>query len=165
MQAPIAAGTGQGFDSPPCLVYNYPHSERRGRQMSTAGRGIPIGPPWFKIAVHSVVWLAKSGSILSSAMIASHVNSHATFLRRVMQASGIIRHCGIQGRPGWRLFACPGAGADYTGRYLLRGSHGTGGPGLRQRVHRELGCRVRQHRRAAGHGAGEDSLRDRAAYH
>ena len=72
--------------------------------MSTAGRGIPIGPPWFKIAVHSVVWLAKSGSILSSAMIASHVNSHATFLRRVMQAlasSGIVESKG--GRDGGYL--------------------------------------------------------------
>lgn len=54
--------------------------------MSTANRGVNIGPPRFKIAVHSIVWLAKSGSILSSAMIASQVNSHATFMRRVMQA-------------------------------------------------------------------------------
>ncbi|WP_413378268.1 RrF2 family transcriptional regulator [Paenibacillus taichungensis] len=54
--------------------------------MSTANRGVNIGPPRFKIAVHSIVWLAKSGSVLSSAMIASQVNSHATFMRRVMQA-------------------------------------------------------------------------------
>jgi Rrf2 family transcriptional regulator, repressor of oqxAB len=69
--------------------------------MSTASRGINIGPPRFKIAVHSIVWLAKSGSILSSAMIANHVDSHATFLRRVMQAlvaDGIVESRG--GREG-----------------------------------------------------------------
>lgn len=69
--------------------------------MSTANRGVNIGPPRFKIAVHSIVWLAKSGSILSSAMIASQVNSHATFMRRVMQSlatAGIVESKG--GREG-----------------------------------------------------------------
>jgi Rrf2 family transcriptional repressor of oqxAB len=69
--------------------------------MSTANRGINIGPPRFKIAVHSIVWLAESGNILSSAMIANQVNSHATFLRRVMQAlatAGIVESKG--GREG-----------------------------------------------------------------
>ncbi|BBH20041.1 hypothetical protein Back11_13860 [Paenibacillus baekrokdamisoli] len=69
--------------------------------MSTANRGVNIGPPRFKIAVHSLVWLAKSGSILSSAMIANQVNSHATFMRRVMQAlttAGIVESKG--GREG-----------------------------------------------------------------
>lgn len=69
--------------------------------MSTANRGVNIGPPRFKIAVHSIVWLAKSSSILSSAMIANQVNSHATFMRRVMQAlatAGIVESRG--GREG-----------------------------------------------------------------
>jgi Rrf2 family transcriptional repressor of oqxAB len=69
--------------------------------MSAANRGVNIGPPRFKIAVHSIVWLAKSGSILSSAMIASQVKSHATFMRRVMQAlaaAGIVESKG--GREG-----------------------------------------------------------------
>lgn len=69
--------------------------------MSTANRGVNIGPPRFKIAVHSIVWLAQSGSMLSSAMIASQVNSHATFMRRVMQSlalSGIVESKG--GREG-----------------------------------------------------------------
>ncbi|RED56036.1 RrF2 family transcriptional regulator [Cohnella lupini] len=69
--------------------------------MSSASRGINIGPPRFKIAVHAIVWLAKSGSILSSAMIANQVNSHATFMRRVMQSlsiSGIVESKG--GREG-----------------------------------------------------------------
>jgi Rrf2 family transcriptional repressor of oqxAB len=69
--------------------------------MSTANRGVNIGPPRFKIAVHSIVWLAKSGSILSSAMIANQVDSHATFMRRVMQAlaaAGIVESRG--GREG-----------------------------------------------------------------
>lgn len=69
--------------------------------MSTANRGVNIGPPRFKIAVHSIVWLAKSGSLLSSAMIANQVKSHATFMRRVMQAlaiAGIVESKG--GREG-----------------------------------------------------------------
>jgi Rrf2 family transcriptional repressor of oqxAB len=69
--------------------------------MSTANRGVNIGPPRFKIAIHSIVWLAKSGSILSSAMIADQVDSHATFMRRVMQAlaaAGIVESKG--GREG-----------------------------------------------------------------
>jgi Rrf2 family transcriptional repressor of oqxAB len=69
--------------------------------MSTANRGVNIGPPRFKIAVHSIVWLAKSGSLLSSAMIADQVDSHATFMRRVMQAlavAGIVESKG--GREG-----------------------------------------------------------------
>jgi Rrf2 family transcriptional repressor of oqxAB len=69
--------------------------------VSTANRGVNIGPPHFKIAVHSIVWIAKSGSILSSAMIANQVDSHATFMRRVMQAlatAGIVESKG--GREG-----------------------------------------------------------------
>ncbi len=69
--------------------------------MSTANRGVYIGPPRFKIAVHSIVWLAKSGRVLSSAIIANQVDSHATFLRRVMQSlatAGIVESRG--GRDG-----------------------------------------------------------------
>jgi Rrf2 family transcriptional repressor of oqxAB len=76
--------------------------------MSTANRGVNIGPPRFKIAVHSIVWLAKSGSILSSAMIANQVNSHATFMRRVMQAlatAGIVESKG--GREGGYILRKP----------------------------------------------------------
>jgi Rrf2 family transcriptional repressor of oqxAB len=69
--------------------------------MSTASRGVNIGPPRFKIAVHSIVWIAKSGGVLSSAMIANQVDSHATFMRRVLQAlaaAGIVESKG--GREG-----------------------------------------------------------------
>jgi Rrf2 family transcriptional regulator, repressor of oqxAB len=69
--------------------------------MSTANRGVNIGPPRFKIAVHAVIWLANNGGILSSAMIASQVDSHATFMRRVMQtltSAGIVESKG--GREG-----------------------------------------------------------------
>lgn len=69
--------------------------------MSTANRGVNIGPPRFKIAVHAIVWLANSGSLLSSATIASQVDSHATFMRRVMQSladAGIVESKG--GREG-----------------------------------------------------------------
>jgi Rrf2 family transcriptional repressor of oqxAB len=76
--------------------------------MSTANRGVNIGPPRFKIAVHSIVWLAKSGSVLSSAMIANQVDSHATFMRRVMQAlatAGIVESRG--GREGGYILRKP----------------------------------------------------------
>jgi Rrf2 family transcriptional repressor of oqxAB len=69
--------------------------------MSNANRGVNIGPPRFKIAVHAIIWLANNGGILSSAMIASQVDSHATFMRRVMQtltSSGIVESKG--GREG-----------------------------------------------------------------
>lgn len=76
--------------------------------MSTANRGINIGPPRFKIAVHSIVWLAKSGDILSSASIACQVDSHATFMRRVMQqlaTAGIVDSKG--GREGGYFLRIP----------------------------------------------------------
>ena len=73
--------------------------------MSTASsRGVHIGPPRLKIAIHAIVWLAKSGSMLSSATIASQVDSHATFMRRVMQSlsnAGIVESKG--GRDGGYL--------------------------------------------------------------
>lgn len=76
--------------------------------MSTANRGVNIGPPRFKIAVHAIVWLAKSGSTLSSAMIAGQVDSHATFMRRVLQALlavGIVESKG--GREGGYILKQP----------------------------------------------------------
>lgn len=76
--------------------------------MSTANRGINIGPPRFKIAVHSIVWLAQCGNMLSSAMIADQVDSHATFMRRVMQqlaAAGIVESKG--GRDGGYFLRTP----------------------------------------------------------
>ena len=51
--------------------------------MNTTNRNIP-GPPRFGIAVHALVWLSQSGCVVSSAMMAGQVNSHATFLRRIM---------------------------------------------------------------------------------
>ncbi|OCT14591.1 transcriptional regulator [Paenibacillus pectinilyticus] len=69
--------------------------------MSTANRGVNIGPPRFKIAVHGIVWLANSGCLLSSAAIANQVDSHATFMRRVMQSladAGLVESKG--GREG-----------------------------------------------------------------
>ena len=55
----------------------------------------------YKIAVHAIVWLANSGCLLSSANIASMVDSHPTFMRRVMQSLadvGIVESKG--GREG-----------------------------------------------------------------
>ncbi|PWV97965.1 BadM/Rrf2 family transcriptional regulator [Paenibacillus cellulosilyticus] len=61
--------------------------------MSTVNRGVNIGPPRFKLAVHALIWIASNGGLLSSATIARQVESHATFMRRVMQslaAAGIV---------------------------------------------------------------------------
>ncbi|MBP1990094.1 RrF2 family transcriptional regulator [Paenibacillus eucommiae] len=70
--------------------------------MSASNRNQQIGPPKFSIAVHALVWLAKSGdSLLSSSNIACQVNSHATFLRRVL---ALLANAGIvearEGRDG-----------------------------------------------------------------
>jgi Rrf2 family transcriptional repressor of oqxAB len=45
---------------------------------------IRIGPPRFGIAVQALICLAQSDKGMSSAAIAKKVNSHATFLRRVL---------------------------------------------------------------------------------
>ena len=69
--------------------------------MSTASRGVHIGPPRLKIAIQAILWLAKSGNLINSTMIASQVDSHATFIRRVMQSlnnAGIVESKG--GREG-----------------------------------------------------------------
>ncbi|MEW9700605.1 Rrf2 family transcriptional regulator [Paenibacillus sp. SI8] len=69
--------------------------------MSTKNNAITIGPPRFSIAVHALVWLTQSGGVLSSAVIADQVNSHATFLRRVLAS---LVHAGLvearEGREG-----------------------------------------------------------------
>ncbi|BBH20529.1 AsnC family transcriptional regulator [Paenibacillus baekrokdamisoli] len=66
-----------------------------------ANRGITIGPPRFAVAVHAIVGLTQSRGVLSSSAIASQVNSHATFLRRVLQN---LAHAGLvearEGREG-----------------------------------------------------------------
>ncbi|MFH5185617.1 RrF2 family transcriptional regulator [Paenibacillus sp. TAB 01] len=52
-----------------------------------------IGPPRFRVATHILVRLAKDRGFLSSAAIACKVNSHATFLRRVLASlaqAGIV---------------------------------------------------------------------------
>jgi Rrf2 family transcriptional repressor of oqxAB len=72
-------------------------------------RSIRTGPPRFGIAVHALIWLAQSGGSLSSSTIASQVNSHATFLRRIL---ALLVHSGIveakEGRDGgYFLKRCP----------------------------------------------------------
>lgn len=82
------------FESPPL----------GGWLLSVADKGIDFGPPHFKIALHVLARLARNNSITSSAVIASQVDSHATFLRRVMQAlslAGIVESRG--GREGGYL--------------------------------------------------------------
>ncbi|WP_042164079.1 RrF2 family transcriptional regulator [Paenibacillus gorillae] len=64
-------------------------------------RSIQVGPPRFGIAVHALIWLAQSGGFVTSASIAGKVNSHATFLRRVLallSQSGIVE--AREGRDG-----------------------------------------------------------------
>lgn len=64
-------------------------------------RSAPIGPPRFGTAVHALILLAKCEGMLSSAAIACDVQSHATFLRRVLAQ---LTHAGIvearEGRNG-----------------------------------------------------------------
>ncbi|MBA9026228.1 MULTISPECIES: RrF2 family transcriptional regulator [Bacillaceae] len=60
-----------------------------------------IGPPRFALAVHALFLLAKSNTLQSSSSIAQQVNSHATFLRRVLAllcVSGIVK--AKEGRDG-----------------------------------------------------------------
>lgn len=47
-------------------------------------RNIHLGPPRLRTAIQAVVWLGKSGGIISSSMIANRVKTHATFVRRIM---------------------------------------------------------------------------------
>jgi len=70
-------------------------------------RNSQIGPPRFRIAVHILVRLAKDGAFLSSASIACAVNSHATFLRRILaslaQADIVEAREGREGGYGLKL--------------------------------------------------------------
>lgn len=86
--------------------------------MSTANRGIP-GPPRFSIAVHAIAWLSQSGGVLSSAMIAGQVNSHATFLRRVMVnlvQAGLVE--AKEGRDGGYLLRRPSSSITLADVYI-----------------------------------------------
>ncbi|QAY66678.1 Rrf2 family transcriptional regulator [Paenibacillus protaetiae] len=49
-----------------------------------SNRNNPIGPPRFAIAVHTLILLAHCGCLMTSGAIAKQVNSHPTFLRRVL---------------------------------------------------------------------------------
>lgn len=76
--------------------------------MSVADKGIDFGPPHFKIAMHAVARLAQKNCVLSSAVIAGQVDSHATFLRRVLQSlanAGIVESRG--GREGGYILKKP----------------------------------------------------------
>lgn len=64
-------------------------------------RNLQVGTPRFGIAVHALVWLAQSGGLLTSSMIAGQVNTHATFMRKVL---ALLSQAGIvearEGRDG-----------------------------------------------------------------
>ncbi|TFE24546.1 Rrf2 family transcriptional regulator [Cohnella luojiensis] len=94
--------------------------------MNTSNRGNQIGPPRFTIAVHSLVWLAKSGSFLSSAAIADQVNSHATFMRRVLATlaqSGLVE--AREGREGGYSLKVPADQITLADVYLAVKCDGT----------------------------------------
>jgi Rrf2 family transcriptional repressor of oqxAB len=87
--------------------------------MSQSKRGNQIGPPRFVIAVHVLIWLAKSGGLLSSATIAGQVNSHATFLRRVLATlvqSGFVE--AREGRDGGYSLSMPAGSITLADVYL-----------------------------------------------
>lgn len=52
--------------------------------MSASSRAGGIAPPRFGVAVHILVWLARTEGICPSTEIASQLQSHSTFLRRVL---------------------------------------------------------------------------------
>jgi Rrf2 family transcriptional regulator, repressor of oqxAB len=67
-----------------------------------------IGPARFGIAIHALIWLDHTGAVLSSVTIANQVNSHATFLRRVMALlaqNGIVES--REGRDGGYYLKIP----------------------------------------------------------
>lgn len=72
--------------------------------MSASSRAGGIAPPRFGVAVHILVWLARTEGICPSAEIASQVQSHSTFLRRVLAPlvqAGIVE--AREGREGGYL--------------------------------------------------------------
>lgn len=76
--------------------------------MGTSNKSGQFGPPRFMVAVHILVGLAKSDSLLSSAVIADQVNSHATFMRRVLATlaqSGLVE--AREGRDGGYILKVP----------------------------------------------------------
>ena len=69
--------------------------------MKKVNRIDQIGKPRFRIAVHALVWLAQKECVCSSKAIAEQLNSHATFLRRVLATlsqAGIVE--AREGREG-----------------------------------------------------------------
>jgi Rrf2 family transcriptional repressor of oqxAB len=67
-----------------------------------------MGPARFGIAVHALIWLAQTGTVLSSVALANQVDSHATFVRRVF---ALLAQFGIvdsrEGRDGGYYLLIP----------------------------------------------------------
>lgn len=64
----------------------------------TASRAKSIGPARFNTAVHALVGLANNGGTVSSSVIANQVQSHDTFLRRIL--STLANHGIVDAREG-----------------------------------------------------------------
>ncbi|MFO7319594.1 MAG: Rrf2 family transcriptional regulator [Clostridia bacterium] len=99
--------------------------------MTSRARTFGIAPPRFHVAVHILVWLAKTGDVCPSNEIASEVRGHATFLRRVLAPlvqAGIVE--AREGRVGGYTLAKPAErislGEVYT---VLRGAAAPGEKG------------------------------------
>jgi len=76
--------------------------------VSTLYRVGGIAPTRFVVAVQSLVWLATSEGVCPSSEIASQVQAHATFLRRIMSPlvqAGIV--ASREGRVGGYALARP----------------------------------------------------------
>ncbi|MDB5056827.1 MAG: Rrf2 family transcriptional regulator [Chloroflexi bacterium] len=52
--------------------------------MENLRRSAPVGPSWFAVAVQALAKLARNEGLCPSAEIASEVQTHAVFLRRVL---------------------------------------------------------------------------------
>lgn len=95
--------------------------------MST-NRNNQIGPPRFAVTVHVLVRLAKSECFLSSAAMACGVNTHATFLRRVLAmlaSAGIVE--AKEGRDGGYSLKTPADQLTLGDIYLAVRGEGYGG--------------------------------------
>lgn len=84
-------------------------------------------PSWFIAAVQTLTFLARTGSVCSSVMIADYVHSHATFLRRVVaqlvRAGLVLAH---EGRDGGYCLASPADQITLADIYLAVKPTGSG---------------------------------------
>lgn len=74
--------------------------------MNQVTQQVSLAPTRFNIAVHALILLARDGDVCPSSELADQVNSHATFVRRIIAQlvkAGIVE--AKQGRGGGYILA------------------------------------------------------------